>query len=412
MKPTLRELLFSAIIAAVLILPLFGLRLDSESGSLAITTDWPLAIAFWVGAVLLRAAILLRPRAVLNKIAIRVQLPSGWSVPTGRGLILLMLVLPFIPGVDRRLLDMLILIITYVTLGWGLSIMVGMVGLLDLGYIAFYAIGAYAFALLAVDGGWSFWQTLPIVIAASGGAAFLIGGPILRLRGDYFAIVSLGFAEVLRITLINWQSLTHGPDGVTGIPRPSVFGMASFNVGDTGLPLFAEWLGIAPDPMHRLMFIYYLLLIFAAAVMLLLGWLRRSTFGLAFEAIREDEVAAQAMGINRPLMKIIAYALAAMIAGVAGAFFAARQGFISPESFNPMESFTVLAIVVLGGMGSRLGVVIAAVILIGLPELFREFAEYRMLAFGLALVLIMLWRPQGLLAHRRPTQTLLNKGAI
>ncbi len=304
------------------------------------------------------------------------------------------------------MLDVATLILTYIALGWGLSILVGMIGLLDLGYVAFYAIGAYAFSLLAVDYGWSFWAALPVVIAVCGLGAVVIGGPILRLRGDYFAIVTLGFAEIVRITLINWQSLTHGPDGVTGIPRPSVFGMATFNMGQEGLPQFSDWLGIEHDPMQRLIFMYLLLLGFAALLMLLLGWLRRSTFGLAFEAIREDEIAAQAMGVNRPVMKLFAYALAAMIAGIAGAFFAARQGFVSPESFNPMESFIVLAIVVLGGMGSRLGVVIAALVLIGLPELFREFAQYRMLAFGLALVLIMIWRPQGLLAQRRPTQIL------
>ncbi|HRJ12068.1 MAG TPA: high-affinity branched-chain amino acid ABC transporter permease LivM, partial [Alphaproteobacteria bacterium] len=395
---------------AVVIVPMFGLHLDSENGFLEISTNWFQALTFLAAALALRATVLLShkfPRPKIKHQAFRVFVDNPeWSVWAGRVMIVIAIALPFLPFVDRRLLDVATLILTYVAMGWGLSIMVGMVGLLDLGYAAFYAIGAYAFSLLAVDYGWSFWAALPVVIAVCCLGALIVGGPILRLRGDYFAIVTLGFAEIVRLTLINWQSLTHGPDGVTGIPRPSVFGMATFNMGEEGLPQFSDWLGIGHDPMQRLIFMYLLLLGFALLVMLLIGWLRRSTFGLAFEAIREDEIAAQAMGINRPVMKLFAYVMAAIIAGIAGAFFAARQGFVSPESFNPMESFIILSIVVLGGMGSRLGVVIAAMVLIGLPELFREFAQYRMLAFGLALVLIMIWRPQGLLAHRRPTQTL------
>lgn len=410
MNRMLRELGLSALIAAAIILPMFGIHLDSEGGQLALTTNWPLAFGCLLGAIALRAGMLIYAKLPRRKLAphsfrIFTENPE-WSVWVGRAVLLFAVLLPFLPFTDRRLLDIATLILTYVTLGWGLSIMVGMIGLLDLGYAAFYAIGAYAFALLAVDYGWSFWQTLPVVVGICMAGALIVGGPILRLRGDYFAIITLGFAEIIRITLINWQSLTHGPDGVTGIPRPSVFGMASFNIGEEGLPQFSDWIGIEHDPMQRLIFVYLLLLGFAVLVMLLLGWLRRSTFGLAFEAIREDEIAAQAMGVNRPAMKLFAYAMAAMIAGIAGAFFAARQGFVSPESFNPMESFIVLSIVVLGGMGSRMGVVIAAMVLIGLPELFREFSQYRMLAFGLALVLIMIWRPQGLLAQRRPTQTL------
>jgi branched-chain amino acid transport system permease protein len=408
MSSIIRELVISAIIAAVLIVPIFGLHLDAEGGVLTLSTRWPLALSFWIGAIVLRLAVLYwgkipSPKKTWQLFNATSHYPD-WSVWLGRILILCAVLWPFMPFVDRRLLDVATLILTYIALGWGLSIMVGMIGLLDVGYVAFYAIGAYCFSLLAVDAGWSFWQTMPVVIFSSAAAALLIGGPILRLRGDYFAIVTLGFAETVRLVIINWQSLTHGPDGVTGIPRPSVFGLASFNMSDADLPAFHEWLGLEHEPMQRLIFMYLLLLAFALAVMLLVGWLRRSTFGLAFEAIREDEIAAQAMGINRPLMKLFAYVLAAIIAGIAGAFFAARQGFISPESFVPMESFIILAIVVLGGMGSRLGVVIATIILVGLPELFREFSEYRMLAFGLALVLIMIWRPQGLLAYRRPTQ--------
>ena len=400
------ELFLTAIISAAVILPMFGVRLDGDGGRLSLRTEWPTAIAFWLGAMALRTVVLMISTKKIKIKNLKLRVHPEWSVWMGRALIAFAVLLPMMGFADRRLLDVATLILTYVTMGWGLSIMVGMVGLLDLGYVAFYAIGAYTFALLAVDHGWSFWQALPAVIVAAGLAALIIGGPILRLRGDYFAIITLGFAEITRIVLINFQSLTHGPDGITGVPRPSAFGFASFNIGETGLPSFDAWLGFAENPMHRLMFMYYLLFLFAIAVMLLLGWLRRSTLGLACEAIREDEIAAQAMGVNRPLMKLIAYVTAAIIAGIAGAFFAARQGFVSPESFNAMESFIILSIVVLGGMGSRLGIVIAALILVGLPEVFREFAQYRMLAFGLVLVCIMLWRPQGLLARRRATQIL------
>lgn len=409
-RTILRELMFSAIIAAAVILPMFGIRLETEGGSLLLETKWFQAFTYLAAAFAIRAAVLIcanlsKPKIKHSAFRIFAENPE-WSVWSGRVLIVLAIALPFLPFVDRRILDVATLILGYVALGWGLSILVGMIGLLDLGYVAFYAVGAYAFSILAVDYGWSFWQTLPIVVLICAVGAAMVGGPILRLRGDYFAIVTLGLAEIIRLTIINWQSLTHGPDGITGIPRPSVFGMATFNMGDDALPSFSDWTGMEHDPMQRLIFMYLLLLGFALLVMLLLGWLRRSTFGLAFEAIREDEIAAQATGVNRAMMKLFAYVMAAIIAGIGGAFFASRQGFVSPESFNPMESFIVLAIVVLGGMGSRLGVVIAALVLIGLPELFREFAQYRMLAFGLALVLIMLWRPQGLLAHRRPTQTL------
>jgi ABC-type branched-subunit amino acid transport system permease subunit len=255
----LRELFISAIMAALVIFPMFGLRLGGDDGVQNITMVWPTAMIIFLSAMALRVAALWwgTQHKKLPALKVNFKLQETWSVWAGRGLIALAIILPFLPFMDRRLLDVATLILTYVAMGWGLSIMVGMLGLLDLGYVAFYAIGAYAFALLAVDHAWSFWQTLPVVIAACGAGAMLIGGPILRLRGDYFAIVSLGFAETVRLTLINWQSLTHGPDGVTGVPRPSVFGAATFNMGDTALPQFSDLLGIAHDPMHRLIFIYF-----------------------------------------------------------------------------------------------------------------------------------------------------------
>jgi len=227
----------------------------------------------------------------------------------------------------------------------------------------------------------------------------LLGFPVLRLRGDYLAIVTLAFGEIIRLVIINWQSLTGGPNGISGIPRPTLFGIP-LTAADNGL---AAKLGIEFSPTHRIVFLFYLIL----ALALLTNWvtirLRRLPIGRAWEALREDETACKALGINPTNTKLTAFAVGAMFAGFAGSFFAAKQRFISPESFSFIESAIILAIVVLGGMGSQIGVVLAAVLLIGLPEWFRDLGAYRMVAFGLAMVLIMVFRPRGLIAHREPS---------
>ncbi len=296
----------------------------------------------------------------------------------------------------------------FVMLGWGLNVVVGLAGLLDLGYVAFYAVGAYSYALLATNFGLSFWICLPLagILAAFWGV--LLGFPVLRLRGDYLAIVTLAFGEIIRLVLINWQSLTGGPNGVTGIPRPTFFGIP-LTPGDDGL---AAMLGIEFSPTHRVVFLFYLIL----ALALVTNWvtirLRRLPIGRAWEALREDEVACRALGINITTTKLSAFAIGAMFGGFAGAFFATRQGFISPESFTFHESALVLAIVVLGGMGSQLGVVLASIAMIGGFELFRGLDQYRMLVFGFAMVLLMIWRPRGLVGHRAPTVFLERNQAI
>jgi branched-chain amino acid transport system permease protein len=223
----------------------------------------------------------------------------------------------------------------------------------------------------------------------------------LRLRGDYLAIVTLGFGEIIRLVLVNWGDLTGGPNGISSIPKPTFFGlpMAASGEGAT----FASVFGIDYTPGQRVVFLYYLILGLALLTSLLVNRLRRLPVGRAWEAVREDEIACKAMGINVTNVKLSAFATGAMLAGFAGVFFAARQGFISPESFTFPESATILAIVVLGGMGSQLGVVFAASVLVVLPELGRDFSEYRMLAFGVAMVLIMIVRPGGLISHRRAT---------
>jgi branched-chain amino acid transport system permease protein len=300
---------------------------------------------------------------------------------------------------QRYILDLSILVLTYVMLGWGLNVVVGLAGLLDLGYVAFYAVGAYSYALLATSFGLSFWICLPLAGMLASLWGVMLGFPVLRLRGDYLAIVTLAFGEIIRLVIINWQSLTGGPNGVSGIPRPTLFGIP-LTPGDDGL---AAKLGIPFSPTHRIVFLFYIIL----ALALLTNWvtirLRRLPIGRAWEALREDEVACRALGINTTTTKLTAFATGAMFGGFAGAFFATRQGFISPESFTFQESALVLAIVVLGGMGSQLGVALASIAMIGGFELFRGLEQYRMLVFGIAMVLLMIWRPRGLIGHRAPT---------
>jgi branched-chain amino acid transport system permease protein len=320
----------------------------------------------------------------------------------GLALLAFAIVEPIVFYNNRYVLDLGILVLTYVMLGWGLNIVVGLAGLLDLGYVAFYAVGAYSYALLAQNFGWSFWICLPIAGLLAAGWGVILGFPVLRLRGDYLAIVTLAFGEIIRLVLLNWQSFTGGPNGVSGIPRPSFFGIP-FTADEKG---FAATFGLEFTPTHRIVFLYYVIL----ALALLTNWvtlrLRRLPVGRAWEALREDEIACRSLGINTTTTKLTAFAMGAMFGGIAGSFFATRQGFISPESFTFSESALVLAIVVLGGMGSQLGVAVAAFAMLGAFELFREFAQYRMLVFGIAMVLIMIWRPRGLVATRTPSVAL------
>jgi branched-chain amino acid transport system permease protein len=337
------------------------------------------------------------------------------------GLFLPFLVMWLAPSYSRQYIDLGLLILTYIMLGWGLNIVVGLAGLLDLGYVAFYAVGAYSYALIALHFGWSFWVCLPIagLLAALWGIA--LGFPVLRLRGDYLAIVTLAFGEIIRLVLINWQELTNGPVGLSRIPRPSFFGL-EFTPGPGG---FADYFGIEYKPIHRIVFFYYILLALALFTNFVTMRLRRLPVGRAWEALREDEIACRSLGINTTNTKLTAFAMGAMFAGFAGSFFATRQGFISPESFTFLESATILSIVVLGGMGSQIGVAIAAIVMIGGTEIMRDLdflkrifgptfdpTQYRMLLFGFAMVLIMIWRPRGLIATREPSVFLSERKRI
>ncbi len=323
-------------------------------------------------------------------------------------LLLFALAVPVLFFQNRYLLDLGILVLTYTMLAWGLNIVVGLAGLLDLGYVAFYAVGAYSYALLAKNFGFSFWLCLPLagVLAAFWGV--LLGFPVLRLRGDYLAIVTLAFGEIIRLVIVNWQDFTGGPNGISGIPRPSFFGIPFNNEPDG----FAALFNLEFTPTHRVVFLYYVILVLALITCLVTIRLRQLPIGRAWEALREDEIACRSLGINTTNTKLTAFATGALFAGFAGSFFATRQGFISPESFVFMESALVLAIVVLGGMGSQLGVAIAALAMIGGFELFRNFEQFRMLVFGAAMVGIMVWRPRGLVATRTPSVFLEDKKPI
>jgi branched-chain amino acid transport system permease protein len=298
---------------------------------------------------------------------------------------------------------------------------VGLAGLLDLGYVAFYAVGAYSYALLAKTFGLGFFMLLPLAGTLAAFWGILLGFPVLRLRGDYLAIVTLAFGEIIRLVLINWVRLTNGYAGISGIPRPTFFGIP-FNASDEG---FAAVFGLEFTPLYRTLFLYYIILALALFTAFVTLRLRRLPVGRAWEALREDEIACRSLGINTTNTKLTAFAIGAMFAGFAGSFFAARQGFISPESFTFLESATIVAIVVLGGMGSMLGVAIAAIVMIGGTEILRELdflkrifgetfdpTQYRMLIFGFAIVLIMIWRPRGLIATREPSLFLKERKAI
>ena len=312
-----------------------------------------------------------------------------------------MIIWPFM--VSRGSVDLATLALIYIMLGLGLNIVVGLAGLLDLGYVAFYAVGAYTYALLSQYFGLSFWACLPIAAGLAALFGFLLGFPVLRLRGDYLAIVTLGFGEIIRILLNNWTAVTGGPNGISGIDKPTLFGLEfSRRAKEEGATTFHEFFGIDYSSSYKVIFLYLIAVVLVAFVIYVINRLMRMPIGRAWEALREDEIACRSLGLNRTAIKLSAFTIGASTAGFAGSFFAARQGFISPESFIFIESAIILAIVVLGGMGSQIGVILAAVVMTILPELAREFSEYRMLLFGLLMVLMMRWRPQGLVPMKRP----------
>ncbi len=270
----------------------------------------------------------------------------------------------------------------YVILGLGLNIVVGLAGLLDLGYVAFYAVGAYAYGLLSHHFGLGFWTVLPLGAAIGALCGIILGFPVLRLRGDYLAIVTLGFGEIIRLVLENWDEFSFGPSGIAHIPRPGFFGMEM-------------------ELSTAIVYVYFIVVALVFFTIFFVNRLQDSRIGRAWVALREDEIACQAMGIDKTKTKLTAFSLGATWAGMVGVVFAAKTTFINPASFTFMESAIILSIVVLGGMGSILGVILGAFMLILMPEYLRELGDYRMLAFGASMVIMMVFRPQGLIQSVR-----------
>ena len=409
LRQNLKDSLFTGIIATAIFLPIVGLRteLNQEKTGLEIIPEWNVTLLLILFCVVGRFIINLRKQSKSNVIANTFSQLGNYFANKGKIFVfsglLFAIVFPYLPFTDRYLMDVGIMVLTYIMLGWGLNVVVGLAGMLDLGYVAFYAVGSYSFALIATEFDWSFWICLPLAGLFAAFFGILLGFPVLRLRGDYLAIVTLGFGEIIRIILINWYDLTNGPDGISGIPRPTFFGLDFTRNPPEGSESFHTFFNLEYSGMHRIIFLYYVILVLALITNHVTLKIRKLPVGRAWEALREDEIACKSLGVNPTNTKLTAFAIGAMFGGFAGSFFATKQGFISPESFTFIESAIILAIVVLGGMGSQTGVVLATIFLIGFTETFRELEQFRMIAFGAAMVLIMLYKPKGILDQRDPT---------
>lgn len=360
----LKHAAVSGLVAFGLLLPLVGFRTVTDMRNELVLETRPLLLATFVllaMACSLLFSLVIVPRQqrraaahVPGESVRRAQWRAHvarWLIPFGLGFVIvypvIVLLMTGLGGAVKWIDNFGIQILIYVMLGWGLNIVVGLAGLLDLGYVAFYAVGAYSYALLAKEFALSFWILLPLAGILSAFWGVLLGFPVLRLRGDYLAIVTLAFGEIIRLILINWVDFTNGYAGISGIPRPTFFGIP-FTANDDG---FAARFNLEFTPLYRTIFLYYVILALALLTAFVTVRLRRLPVGRAWEALREDEIACRSLGVNTTNTKLTAFAMGAMFAGFAGSFFAARQGFISPESFTFMESAIILAIVVLGEIG-------------------------------------------------------------
>ncbi|MBS8242106.1 high-affinity branched-chain amino acid ABC transporter permease LivM [Marinobacter lipolyticus] len=409
----LKHALFCAVVTLIIAFPILGFNLVASGTDIVLEgakTQTMISVVLAAIVVFLfqlfrdHIMALLGKAPALNPLANREPMEQSKRLKLESTFLTLIiigaLIWPFF--VSRGSVDLATLVLIYIMLALGLNVVVGLAGLLDLGYVAFYAVGAYTFALLSQYLGLSFWMALPIGALLAALFGLVLGFPVLRLRGDYLAIVTLGFGEIIRILLNNMTNLTGGPNGIGGIPDPTLFGMEfGRRVKEEGNTSFHETFGIAYSSEHKIIFLYLIALVLAVITALVIRRLMRMPVGRAWEALREDEIAARSLGLSRTGVKLSAFTIGAFFAGFAGTVFASKQGFISPESFVFLESAIILAIVVLGGMGSQIGVILAAIAVTVLPELAREFSEYRMLIFGAAMVLMMVWRPQGLMPMRR-----------
>ncbi len=388
--PAIAKAFLTAIWFMILTLPVMGIKLNLLENRV----NWKFDRILWLGVAVFFLAMLwnwcfarkargLPILAMPESIRASLDKVSGNTGLKRTFLVLLLAILVAMPWLGSFYqTNIMISAMLYIMLALGLNIVVGLAGQLVLGYVAFYAVGAYGYALLNQYFGLGFWACLPLggLLAALFGLG--LGFPVLRLRGDYLAIVTLGFGEIVRLAMLNWTSLTGSPRGISDIPRPGFFNMEMD-------------LNQATD------YIYYLVLIAVIITVIVISRLKNSRVGLALQALREDEVACEAMGVDITRAKLSAFALGSCWAGFAGVIFAAKTTFINPSSFTFMESAMILSMVVLGGMGSISGVIIAAIILIMAPEYLRAFSEYRMLIFGAIMVIMMIFRPQGLISGER-----------
>lgn len=406
----MRYLLYAALAAALtffITLPILGVHLNQSAQGLSLTGQWQhclyAAAVVFVAQLLLPLAIQAKHRLPRNP-----RFSPAAYIENHRGVVLALLIVAafFVPVFGSRgAVNVATLALIYVMLGLSLNIVVGYAGLLDLGHVAFYAVGAYCYAILAQHGV-GFWTTLPIAALLTGALGLLLGFPVLRLRGDYLAIVTLGFGEIIRILLNNLDSLTNGPKGINNIPKPGLFNIVFTRKGGAGETPFHELVGIPFSTEQRGIFLYLIILGLCLLTLWVINRLLRMPIGRAWEALREDEIACRSLGVNTTGIKLSAFAIGAAFAGLAGAFYAAFQGSVTPDSFTFWESAIMLAIVVLGGMGSQTGVILAALALTIIPEIAREFSQYRMIIFGAVMVLMMIWRPQGLIPAQRPKMEL------
>ncbi|WP_213991416.1 high-affinity branched-chain amino acid ABC transporter permease LivM [Sodalis sp. dw_96] len=415
---------FGALLSALMLLVLasivMGMQLSLDGTRLVVhgagQVRW-----YWIGAGCGVVFLFQLLRPVFQHSLQKINGPS-WVLPSFDGstprqkwlalvMILAAIAWPFL--VSRGTVDIATLTLIYIMLGLGLNVVVGLSGLLVLGYGGFYAIGAYTYALLTHYYGLSFWECLPLSGLVAAVFGLLLGFPVLRLRGDYLAIVTLGFGEIVRILLLNNTELTGGPNGISQIPKPTLFGL-EFNreAREGGWDTFHHFFGMKYDPNDRIIFLYMVALLLVILTLFIINRLLRMPLGRAWEALREDEIACRSLGLSPTKIKLTAFTISSAFAGFAGTLFAARQGFVSPESFTFVESAFVLAIVVLGGMGSQFAVILAAVLLVVSRELMRDLNQYSMLLLGALMVLMMIWRPQGLLPMKRPQMKMkTGKGA-
>ena len=421
MTRNLKQALFSALLVWAVAYPVLGLKLTIVGINLEVHGTSPAILA-----TIAVCSVLMFLRVLFNQ-----QISKAWksspglplipakasnflTLPTTQRYIIIALILgalvwPFFGS--RGAVDIATLILIYVMLGLGLNIVVGLAGLLDLGYVGFYAVGAYSYALLSHYYGLSFWICLPIAGLMAATFGFLLGFPVLRLRGDYLAIVTLGFGEIIRLFLRNLTDITGGPNGISNIEKPTFFGLTFERKAAEGMQTFHEYFGLEYNSINKVIFLYLVALLLVVLSLFVINRLLRMPLGRAWEALREDEIACRSLGLSPRRIKLTAFTISAAFAGFAGTLFAARQGFVSPESFTFAESAFVLAIVVLGGMGSQFAVILAAVLLVVSRELMRDFNEYSMLMLGGLMVLMMIWRPQGLLPMTRPQLKLKNGAA-